>query len=96
MGWSKPMPNGFGGFRQERSDRGQEESLHGKNVKDDRIVGDRVHYHKGGMTITKGKQTYTVSRRYCGNCRKETMQRCNGDDVWHCLNCRGHVTSCPE
>lgn len=62
MGWPKPQPNGFGGYRSERNDRGQHESLHGPNVKGGRIHGDHVHFHKDGVTITKNGRKTTVHK----------------------------------
>ena len=96
MGWSKPKPNGFGGFRQERTDRGQNESLHGRTVKGGRITGDHVHFHKDGSTTTKDGRKYTVSRRYCSNCGKETSQRSKDGDTWYCSICEKNMASYPR
>jgi hypothetical protein len=96
MGWGKPKPNTFGGFKKERNDRGQHESLHGPNVDGDVSRTHHVHYHKDGMTVQKGKQKYTVSRRYCSNCCKETSQRRNNNDTWYCSNCQSHMASYPK
>lgn len=84
MSWSKAKPNGFGGYRQEHTGRDHPESLHGQHVKGGRITGDHVHYHKDGMTVTKGGRKYTVSRRYCYTCEKETSQRSNDGSNWYC------------
>lgn len=62
MGWTKPDSNGMGGYRSERNDRGQHESLHGQTVKGGRISGDHVHFHKDGATVTKGGKKYTIKR----------------------------------
>ncbi len=68
MGWPNPKPNGYGGYKSERNDRGQKENLHGRDPSGGRINGDHVHYHKDGITTTKGGRKYTVSRRYCSSC----------------------------
>ncbi len=96
MGWDKAKPNGFGGFRQERNDRGQHESLHGKNVKGGRITGDHAHFHKDGVTNTRGGRKYTVSRRYCYTCGKETSQRSNDGSTWYCSVCEKSRSSFPR
>ena len=51
-----------GGYRSERNDRGQHESLHGQTVKGGRISGDHVHFHKDGATVTKGGKKYTIKK----------------------------------
>ena len=91
MSWSKAKPNGFGGYRQERTDRGQNESIHGQHTERGHVRGDHVHYHKDGMTVTKGKQKYTVSRRYCYTCEKQTSQRSNDNSNWYCSVCEKNV-----
>jgi hypothetical protein len=64
MGWSKPESNGMGGFRTERTDRGQNESIHGTSIKDGNVDhGNHVHFHKDGATITKDDGTkYTIHK----------------------------------
>ena len=52
----------MGGYRSERNDLGQHESLHGQTVKGGRISGDHVHFHKDGATVTKGGKKYTIKR----------------------------------
>lgn len=97
MGWDKkPKPNGFGGYRSERTDRGQIESLHGREVKGGRIHGDHVHFHKDGATITKGGRKYTVSNRYCSSCNKKTSQRSNNGSTWYCSKCESHMSTYPQ
>ena len=96
MAWSNAKPNGYGGYKQERNDRGQKESLHGPTVKGKRITGDHVHFHKDGATTTKGDRKYTVSHRYCSNCRKEKSQRTNYMSLWYCSKCESHMRSYPK
>ena len=65
MGWSKGKDNGFGNYRSERSDRGQKESLHGPNLDSKGYVrGNHVHFHKDGVTVTKGKNKYTIKKSH--------------------------------
>ncbi len=96
MGWSDPKSNGYGGYKRERNDRGQNESLHGREVKGNRIIGDHVHFHKDGGTVTKNGRKYTVSRRYCSSCGKETTQRSNDMSLWYCSKCESHMHSYPK
>gem|GEM_PF-1568905 len=61
MGWSRPVQNPITKtWSSHRSDRGQNESLHGKLQGSTPRKGisqtDHVHYHKDGATITKNGQ----------------------------------------
>lgn len=88
MTWQDSKPNGFGGFAKKRNDRNQNESLHGRNVdKKDRIVGDHVHYHKDGATVTKDSKKYTLRKEYCPYCKKDTRHRWETSSEMKCLTC---------
>ena len=96
MGWDHVEPNKFGGYKKGRNDRRQTESVHGKNAGGNRINGDHVHYHKDGVTVTKGKKKYTLKRMYCGSCGKETMHRVNNQDTPYCTHCDTNSSSYPR
>lgn len=95
MGWDKPKPNGYGGNKMTRNDRGQNESLHGKNVKGGRIHGDHVHFHKDGVTVTKQSKKYTISQIYCSRCQRKTAHRVS-HGTSYCSCCESHLSSFPK
>jgi hypothetical protein len=92
MGFDKPRSNGMGAEVSRRSDRGMNESLHGKKVQGDVDHKNHVHFHGNTATVTKNGEKYSMLDVYCSNCdltrkHKRTINKNTGDNMYTCTHC---------